>query len=51
MLWYRIVSSRIEGMATADAFDAQPSPFEETVFFDGLIGVMGTRGDKAATGG
>jgi len=38
-------------MAAADAFDAQPSPFEETVFLDGLISVMGTGGDKAATRG
>jgi len=38
-------------MAAADAFDAQPSPFEKTVFLDGLVGVIGTGGDEAATGG
>jgi len=49
--WYRIISPRVEGMAAADAFNAQPSPFEETVFLDSLVGVMGTGGDEAATGG
>jgi len=50
-LWYRIISSRVERMAAADAFDSQPSPFEETVLLDSLVGVMGTGGDEAATRG
>jgi hypothetical protein len=50
-LWYRIVSPHVEGMAATNAFDAQPSPLKETVFLDSLVGVMGTGGDEAATGG
>jgi hypothetical protein len=38
-------------MTAADAFDAQPYPFEETIFLDSLTRVMGTGGNEAATGG
>jgi hypothetical protein len=51
ILWYRIVSPRAERMAAADTFDAQPPPFEETVFLNSLAGVMRTGGNETATGG
>ena len=38
-------------MTTADALHREPPPFEQAIFLDGLITIMGAGGGKAATGG
>jgi hypothetical protein len=36
----------MQRMAAANAFDGQPTTFDEAVFFDGFITVMGAGGIK-----
>lgn len=49
-LRHRVVAAAPPGMATADAFDAEPCAFECPMFLDCLEGVGRTSGREAAAG-
>jgi hypothetical protein len=44
----RVNSSGMQGMALAQAFCTQKEAFDHAVFFDCLVGVVGTGGMEAA---
>ena len=47
---HRVVAAGVEGVATADAPEAEPETTEEAVGLDGLVSVVGTGRVEAAGG-
>lgn len=43
-----VITTGVKGVTAGNTFDRKPPPFEQAIFFDSLVAIVGTGGLKAA---